>query len=70
VVQAHFQGAAEIGLRLGIGATQLLVMLIRGSIIPSFTRNWLARENPGRLPASHGNFGTASMIAAGAVFVL
>jgi uncharacterized protein involved in response to NO len=28
-----------------------LISLIGGRVIPSFTRNWLARENPGRLPA-------------------
>lgn len=69
-VEAHLKGAADIGLRLGLGATVLLVMLIGGRIIPSFTRNWLARENPGRLPASHGTFDTGSMIAAGAALVL
>ena len=49
-----FIGAADYGVRLGIGATILLIMLIGGRIVPSFTRNWLARENPGRLPASFG----------------
>src|SRR5215471_17078349 len=39
------------GTRIGIAATVLLMMLIGGRIIPSFTRNWLARRGPGRLPA-------------------
>ena len=30
--------------------------MIGGRIVPSFTRNWLARENPGRLPAPFGRF--------------
>ena len=34
----------------------LLISLIGGRIIPSFTRNWLVRENPGRLPVSFGRF--------------
>jgi len=34
----------------------LLISLIGGRIIPSFTRNWLVRENPGRLPAPFGRF--------------
>lgn len=39
------------GGRLGIAAVVVLIMLIGGRIIPSFTRNWLARREPGRLPA-------------------
>jgi uncharacterized protein involved in response to NO len=34
----------------------MLISLIGGRIIPSFTRNWLARENPGRLPAPFAGF--------------
>ena len=30
--------------------------MIGGRIIPSFTRNWLVRENPGRLPVPFGRF--------------
>jgi uncharacterized protein involved in response to NO len=37
----------------------MLLMLIGGRIIPSFTRNWLARENPGRLPLPFGKFDAA-----------
>lgn len=44
---APAQGA---GLRLGLGAAILLVALIGGRIIPSFTRSWLAKRGPGRLP--------------------
>ena len=34
----------------------MLITLIGGRIVPSFTRNWLARENPGRLPVPFGRF--------------
>jgi len=64
-VEAHVLGATEYGIRFGIAATMMLIMLIGGRIIPSFTRNWLARENPGRLPAPTGRFDVVSMIAAG-----
>lgn len=64
-VEAHVFGAVEYGMRLGIAATMMLIMLIGGRIIPSFTRNWLVRENPGRLPASFGRFDMASMVVAG-----
>ena len=41
------QGA---GLRLGLAAAILMIAVIGGRIVPSFTRNWLARRGPGRLP--------------------
>jgi uncharacterized protein involved in response to NO len=51
-------GAAPYGTRLGIAAAVALITLIGGRVIPSFTRNWLARENPGRLPVPFGRFDT------------
>jgi uncharacterized protein involved in response to NO len=44
------------GMRLGIGIIVLLITLIGGRIIPSFTRNWLVRQPPGRLPVPFGRF--------------
>jgi uncharacterized protein involved in response to NO len=55
-LEAHFHGFAETGIRIGIAVVVLLISLIGGRIIPSFTRNWLVRENPGRLPAPFGRF--------------
>ena len=55
-LEAHFHGTAEAGLRIGIAVVVLLISLIGGRIIPSFTRNWLVRENPGRLPVPFGRF--------------
>src|ERR1700675_3001262 len=55
-LEAHFHGAAEAGIRIGIAVVVLLISLIGGRIIPSFTRNWLDRENPGRLPVPFGRF--------------
>jgi uncharacterized protein involved in response to NO len=55
-LEAHFNGAADIGIRVGIAVVVLLISLIGGRIIPSFTRNWLVRENPGRLPVPFGRF--------------
>ncbi len=55
-LEAHFHGAAELGTRIGIAVVVLLISLIGGRIIPSFTRNWLVRENPGRLPAPFSRF--------------
>ena len=38
------------GLRLGLGAGLMLIALIGGRIVPSFTRNWLVRRGEGKLP--------------------
>jgi uncharacterized protein involved in response to NO len=55
-LEAHFRGAAELGIRIGIAVVVLLISLVGGRIIPSFTRNWLVRENPGRLPVPFARF--------------
>ncbi len=65
-LEAHFDGAADIGTRVGIAVVVLLISLIGGRIIPSFTRNWLVRENPGRLPVPFGRFDIV-VVAAGAL---
>jgi len=67
--EVHVMGAADYGIRFGIAATMMLIMVIGGRIIPSFTRNWLARENPGRLPTPFGRFDMVTMAAAGAALV-
>lgn len=55
-VEAHYEGAADVSIRVGIGVVVLLIALIGGRIIPSFTRNWLVKFNPGRLPVPFGRF--------------
>ncbi|MBR1179361.1 NnrS family protein [Bradyrhizobium sp. KB893862 SZCCT0404] len=55
-LEAHYAGAADVSIRLGIGVVMLLIALIGGRIIPSFTRNWLVKFNPGRLPVPFGRF--------------
>ena len=59
--EAHFSGISDVGRRLGIGAAILLITIIGGRIIPSFTRNWLVRENPGRLPVPFNRFDAAAI---------
>lgn len=61
-LEAHLRGTADISIRIGIGAVVTLLMLIGGRIVPSFTRNWLVRENPGRLPIPFGRFDAAAVI--------
>jgi uncharacterized protein involved in response to NO len=40
----HFQ--IYLGLRLGIATLLMLIALVGGRIVPSFTRNWLAKMRP------------------------
>lgn len=40
------------GLRLGLAAGLLMIGLIGGRIVPSFTRNWLVKRGGARLPAA------------------
>lgn len=51
-VEAATDGAAfsGVGLRLGVAGTILMISLIGGRIIPSFSRNWLAQRGARRLP--------------------
>lgn len=55
-------GTSDYGRRLAISAAVVLIMIIGGRVIPSFTRNWLARENPGRLPVPFGRFDGVSIV--------
>jgi uncharacterized protein involved in response to NO len=56
-------GAADYGIRIAIAAIILLISLIGGRIVPSFTNNWLARNNPGRLPVPFSRFDMATVAA-------
>ena len=44
--------AQGYGLRLGLGAGIMMIAVIGGRVVPSFTRNWLAKRGPGRLPTA------------------
>jgi uncharacterized protein involved in response to NO len=55
-LEAHVSGTAEYGTRLGIAVAVMLISVIGGRIVPSFTHNWLVQANPGRLPATFGRF--------------
>ena len=46
--------ASGIGVRIGVAAAILLIAIVGGRIVPSFTRNWLAKRGPGALPAQFG----------------
>lgn len=41
-----FAATADLGNRLGIATLLMLITLVGGRIIPSFTRNWLVKQKP------------------------
>jgi uncharacterized protein involved in response to NO len=51
---AGIAATGALGQRLGIGIVILLIGLIGGRIIPSFTLNWLKKRGAARLPATFG----------------
>jgi uncharacterized protein involved in response to NO len=68
-LEAHADGVADLGIRIGLAGMMLLVMVIGGRIIPSFTRNWLARRGAGRMPTAFDRFDLVA-IAVAAVALL
>ena len=69
-VEAIMSGTAEFAGRTGVAAILVLLMLVGGRIVPSFTRNWLVRQNPGRLPHPFGKFDMVTLAASVAVLCL
>ncbi len=58
------------GIRAGVALIVLLIMVVGGRIIPSFTRNWLMRQPKGRLPAPMDNFDKATVAISAAALAL
>ena len=58
-------GAADYGIRIAIAAMVGMIMLVGGRIVPSFTNNWLARNNPGRLPIPFSRFDAVALGTSG-----
>src|SRR5262245_52154241 len=57
--EAIRRGSADYG--IGIAAAIALIMLIGVRIVPSFTHNWLVRNNPGRLPRPFSRFDAVAL---------
>lgn len=51
------------GARLGVATLSMLVALVGGRVVPSFTRNWLSKAGAERLPAPAGWFDTVCLLA-------
>jgi uncharacterized protein involved in response to NO len=56
-----FTVPSGLGWRLGLAAPILLISVIGGRIIPSFTRNWLFKRHSARLPAAHSAIDSAAI---------
>lgn len=52
-----------LGWRIGLGMLLVMISLIGGRIVPSFTRNWLMHAGDQRLPAAFGPFDRAALIS-------
>ena len=63
-------GSAALGNRLGLVTLFMLISLVGGRIIPSFTRNWLTRVRPDiPPPAPAGPFDLAVLVLTGAALL-
>jgi uncharacterized protein involved in response to NO len=50
-----------LGWRLGLAAIIVLISVMAGRIVPSFTRNWLAKRPGSDLPVGHGRIDRAAL---------
>lgn len=64
--EAAMTGAAPVAMRAGIAVIIFLILLIGGRIIPSFTRNWLAKHGAAALPVPFGRVDAALMLLSAA----
>lgn len=59
-----------LGYRLAIGLIVMMIGLIGGRIVPSFTRNWLAKHGAaGQLPAQPGRFDLFTLAITGLALI-
>ena len=54
--------SAAVGERLGLATLVLLISLVGGRIIPSFTRNWLGKQGKLRVPAPFNRFDVVALL--------
>jgi uncharacterized protein involved in response to NO len=59
-----------LGWRLAVGAPIVLISVIGGRIIPSFTRNWLFKRKSSRLPSPQDMLDTAAVALLAAALIL
>ena len=62
--------ASGYGLRTGLAAAIMMISLIGGRIVPTFTRNWLAARGTGALPAEFGRLDKLALALTALALVL
>ena len=65
LTQLQANGLASSGMlgeRLGLATIVLLISLIGGRIIPSFTRNWLVKRGEDRVPSPFARFDVGTLL--------
>jgi uncharacterized protein involved in response to NO len=66
-----FAEAAELGNRLGLVTLFMLISLVGGRIIPSFTRNWLAKSRPEiSPPVPEARFDQVALVVTGLALLI
>jgi uncharacterized protein involved in response to NO len=62
---------AERGNRIGLATLLMLISLVGGRIVPSFTRNWLAKARPEAAPpVPAGRFDLAALVVTGLALLI
>lgn len=61
-VEAGVTGTTDYSRRAGVAVIIMLIMLIGGRIIPSFTRNWLVQKGSAALPVPFGRYDAMTLI--------
>ena len=62
-------GMPQSAIEAGLAVLLMLILLIGGRIVPSFTRNWLSKRRPGALPASFNRFDTLVLVVSGGALI-
>lgn len=68
-IAVHVPDAAGAAVRVALATVAMLIVLIGGRIVPSFTRNWLAKEGRTTFPAPFGRLDRAAMAGSAAALV-
>ena len=62
--------AQGFGFRMGLAGAVMLIGVVGGRIVPSFTRNWLAKQRSQHFPAAFGRFDRIALTGTGGALVL
>ena len=60
--QAGVDAAGGLGIRIGLAAGVMMIAVIGGRIVPSFTRNWLVKRGASPLPAAFAPFDRVALV--------